>query len=768
MAFDALACLIAKIEDGTLDRKAGKELLMRSKAMEGHFPGDPNRAVRVATEQFNAELEKQALKLNRFVKNTAGVAKNLETLPQAEAKLFITEALGQRLEYSKRGLMDLYMRHFKGEKLSKAENMEVLRALTGESPSKAGTVNDVVTAIRKGNETIRRSMAEFGEAGVEAPKNHVQVFLPSGKVAGVTQEEFIKDMNNLNLDYLVENTPYFHKIEGGLQGYLEKMYRMLLEGPSMHRDLKWGVSASDAIATFKKSLYAGSSDTYLKFNAKYGAGRLNLMSDYVYSAKNASEYVGRMAAYGGDVKRYRDFLAESLDKKGFLDGDLKEYLDSWARFAAGETDQWSHRNKVWEIIPGHFSVRPAAFLSSLKAASMVKVNIGGVFGALFGDLATINKSMKQVGFKTSYTPEGLWTAIKGDKDLAGRMALSTEWMVDRITEQTRFAQEDLGSQFANKIASVSSKISGLDFLTRLHRENMMFDIMYQMANLPVKYEELDSRMLRSFNFAEIGPKEWAELKAFKWPEGRGGVMMDPGLLANSNLPLARKLTAFKEHMKENGIPTNGIAKQKVKKELIKGRGPVAAGLVESSFIFQGWSSSMFENHLRPAFVGRNRLMFAKLAAFMALAEVVNQTLTNTSKGETTNFEDPELYTKAFFKSGAFSIFGDVTGLAFEDYKNLEGFTGEKVLGVTFGTMADIGQTIYRNGKKAIKGDKTRVGYDLLRIAEGYNPASKIWWTRKLYDEVIGRHIRRMVDPKETRKADKRLKQRLRKEGRKLF
>lgn len=772
MASDNLQCLIGKIKSGEIDPKIGKELLNRAEYLNGHFKGDHNRAVRVATEQFQGELERQSIRLNTFVKTTKEVGRNFETMTPNLKKEYVQEAIGGRVEYQKRGLGRLFESVVPtGKEFNKAENASLMKAMLGEEVPKSGRVADAVESLRKGEELIRRALQEFGEGGIEPPKNSLRVSVPSGKVTLRTAEEFVADMKSVNTDFLVENLPYFHKIKGGLDEYLDKMYHMLLEGPGMHTDLDWGTNASKAISDFKKSIYVDSSEKFVDFNSKYGAGEVNLLSDYAGTSNHVSEQVARMAAFGGDTARYSKFIKDKLKDKDLLDGEMSDYVDSWMKYATGEVDQWSHRHKKWQLGANGPSVVPYKMFSALKTASMIKVQTGGVVGALGGDLLTINKALKDIGFDVPYSEKSLWNARTGDKDLAHRMALSTEWAVDRITDQTRLVQEDLGSQTANKVSTWASRVSGLEYLTRRRREGMMFELSHQMAVVDVPFKDLDEGLITAMRFAGIGETEWKQLKSIDWPTARGGKMMDPGQLKETDLPLARKLTAFFERIKENGIPTNGIAKQKFMKELVKGKSGMA-GWIENMFIFQGWNSSMYENHLRTAVRGkggtRGRINFAKLTATLALWKVAQETLENGAKGETTNFEDPTLYYNSFVSSGAFPVFGDFAEVATSEFNTLETMMGKKALGVTFGSFADVGQAFYKAGDRALQDKETHLKSDLYKVADGYNPLSKIWHTKKLWDEVAGRHIKELLDEGKALEDKNRKDKRLWREDRRSF
>lgn len=771
MALNRLDCLLQNIKEGKIDPKVGKELLLRVKSLEGHFPGDPNRVVGTAIRQFEGDLESRALKLRGFGRAVKEVGKNFEGISSLkEVKQNVVEAIGGRVEFKRRGALNIFAAPLEGiGKLSKVENISLLRAAFGEEVPKKGPVAKALSAIRDGEKLVRRSLQEFGEAGAKPPKNSVRVDLPSIKAAEKSSKEFIGDIGKLDTEFLVENIPYMHKVKGGINGYLEKIHAIMKEGPSMYRDLDWGVSASQALSDFKRSLYAGSRDSYMSFKGKYGTPEVNLVGDYVNTVRHVSDQIARMEAFGGDIKQYSKFLEGKLDEKGLLDQERKNLIKGWASYANGEFDQWTHRTKEYKIPgPSGFSIVPYKWFSAMKTLAMVKVNTGGVFGAIFGDLITTNRAMANIGLKSKFTSDSIWTSIKGDRKLAERMGLATEYMIDRITDQTRFVQEDLGTKTANKIATWSSRASGLEFLTRLRRETAMFDISHQMASLKVPFEELDDRMIRTLRFADIGETEWNALKAIKWEDGRGGVMMDPSELAKTDIKLARKLSAFFERLKENSIPTNGIRKQKVLKETLKGKGIATHAVMENMFIFQGWNSSLFENHLAKAWEdkpGSRAIDFIKLAALLGTAKLAQDTLTNTSKGETTNFQDPLLYYDAFTSSGAFSLVGDFAEIA-SSYRKTDQFLGQKAGGVVFGSGIKLGQAIWKAGNRALEGKETQLGFDLLKIADGYNPAQKIWWSRLAYDSTLGKYTRELASPKASRKQERRRIKRLRKEGRK--
>lgn len=764
MSINNLKCLALNLKEGKIDKAVGKELLQRAEAIAKEMPGDPNKAVEIAAKHLQEDMNRQAISLNTFGDSVKYVKHNMETLKKHQVKEFITTAVGRRVEDARKGSMELYASYIPEEPLTDVENISLLKAFLGEETPRKGAVADAYKSISEGNAYLRRSMQEFGEQMVEPPENAVRVQLRADKLARASKKEFSESIRTLDTEHLVTSIPYFHKIEGGLEGYLSKMYDMMLEGPAMHKDLDWGVNASKAIADFQSNIYAKDSTSYLNFANKFAQGDPNIVGDYIEASIVASKQVGRMAGYGGDIGRYTKFLQKELQAKDLYDNEIGNELESWGDFVSGRTDQWSHRHKEWKIGNTGLSVKPYAAMSAVKTLSMVKVQTGGVMGAVGGDLITINKSLNDVGLK-SLSAKEMAGAIEGDKALAARMGLSTEWLVDRHTGQTRLMQEDLGSATAQKIARWSSYISGLEQLTTLRREIMMFNLSNQMVELDVPFRELDVSMKESLHFAGIGEKEWLELKAFDWKDGKGGRMMDPVELSKSNPVLARKLAAFNAHMKENGIPTNGIAKQKYMKELIKGKGPVTAAFIENAFIFQGWASSMYENHLRTAYIGKNRGNFVKMAALLSTWQVATDALYNLANGETTNFSDPALYYNAIMRSGAFSVFGEAFSIAGSDYQTIEGFLGKKLLGVTFAGGVDIGQAVFKAAKKAYEGKEYHLSYELLKIAEGFNPLSKIWHTRYVYDKTLGRYFREMADEDKTFKEDMKKRKRLFKQGR---
>jgi hypothetical protein len=290
----------------------------------------------------------------------------------------------------------------------------------------------------------------------------------------------------------------------------------------------------------------------------------------------------------------------------------------------------------------------------------------------------------------------------------------------------------------------------------------------EIANLSdATWDDLHPNTQRYFNIAGLSPTDWDEIRAVKWQANSKGVKVaSPWQLNKAGRPdLARKLNAFFQLGQEIGVPTNGVAKQIYLKQKLKNASPLEAAWWQSIFTFKGFTSSVWENHMRTAIrAGDSRAVYAQTLGGLFILGIGQEVLENAFEGRTTNMKDPKTYMEAFIKGGGLSVFGDFISPAWRDWQTLDRLSSSLSTGVVLGTLQDFGQALFKAGKEASKGGDTKLAYDLFKIANGYNPLATTWYTKGLFEEHAAKYIRQLLSPRDERRREQRIKRRMRKEG----
>lgn len=785
MSNNPIACLIRKVEEGLVDKRVGKELIQRSQALLGHFPGDPKKAGAIAAEQLEAEMNAQAVRTGRLGEALREERVLLEAVTDArKADLYVNDSMSRKYRFAKEGNRTLFGAPFaefmepfqtRLNRFSEVENRTVIEGIMGRKAVRNPELAGLVRGYRRSMEVIHRTLKEQGAFGHRLPaENMMPVDIKGGRVADVAFPQFREDMSKLDLDFLVENTPFFHKFEGGINEYLEVAHKVLSDGAGVHGDIKakYGVSAQDFRDHFLRNIYSKDPDSYIKFQVKYGGGSTNFMQSHVSYIDRMAQYTARHEAFGGDIDAYSKWISAELGKKDLLTPAIEASIKKKKNYLNGSLDNHIFLNRGYNVPFTNLNIKPAAIFGTLQSAIPVLLGKGAVIGAAILDPAYAAFTKRSIGVKgTGRLRTFLRTGakdpvsvVRDNRNLAARSSLTIDYYTDILLDTVRRAEEGTGTKFLDKFSASVMRLYGLTPLTNINRQASLLDISYKLADVvEAPWVDLDSGIRRAFRRAGIGESEWAKITSESLPDTPGGKMLTPEAFIETDLDLARKLSRFFQAAKEKSVPSFGSTVDQWKKEMAS-TGTFTGILGQSITTFQGFAASIWENWVKQALAGEQTGIYASLIGATTLLGVAQVALENIAKGETTNFTDPNLITDAFVKGGAASFYTEIVS-ASTGFGGVERQVGSSVLGVTLGTTAQIADTLIESAKKLAGNKQTSVAYDLYRTAEKFNPLQSFWLTSEAYDRAVSSKIRMFLDPKKERKRMRAERRRLKGEGR---
>lgn len=783
MSDNPIVCLLAKIAEGKIDKKIGKELVERSEALLGHFK-DPKKAAKMAAEQMESELNARAIQQGRLGEALKVQRNALEGVTEPkQVPDFINKAINKNYRSAEMGNFTLFgapfARHMEPfqtrlKRFSPMENRTVIEGIMGTKAVKNADLAGLVKGYRDSMDVIHRTMADYGILGKMPPKNSMPVDLQPARVLDTPLNEFKSDMSNLKLDYLVENTPFFHKAKGGINEMLEDFHKVVGEGAGVHPEIgkKYGLSTTDFRTHLLRSLHTDNPDAYIKFQKKYGGGNDNFMQSHAAYMRNMGEYTARYEAFGGDIQGYSKWVTQKLEEKGVLKPSERLRIKKQVNFVSGNLDNHIFLNKSYNVPFTNISVKPGLMFQAVQSAIPILLGKGAVFGATVIDPAYSAATKKEMGLKStgrlmtflrtgSKNPR---KTIQDNRNLASRTALTIDYYADILLDGIRRNEAGTGTQSLDKFTAFALRVFGLTSQTNINRQGSLLDISYKLADVKnAPWADLDVGLRKRFRTVGIGPEDWKTIQKSDLTTDIGGEMLTPESFIETDLKMARKLSRFYQIAKEKSVPSYSSTMEMWKKESMS-VGTLTGIGAQSISTFQGFTASVWENWVVPALAGESRSTYATLVAATTLLGYAQVALENTAKGETTNFEDPENIAKAFIKGGAASFFTEIVSAASVPFGGLKGYAGSTVLGVTLGTAAEVGNIIIRNGGKALDGKETSVAYDMFNLGNKFLPLQSFWLTSEMWDRYGASAIRMKLNPRKARKKIRAQKKRMREDG----
>lgn len=476
-------------------------------------------------------------------------------------------------------------------------------------------------------------------------------------------------------------------------------------GPNPSATLEWmkqGIASEAAkFVAGRPSLYRETALGKAQDAIKYGPSKLQAIYDAAAGAPVASK---RIAAFVGDVRNV--LSSAQLGGASILAAAQDPFIDAAARHASG--------------IP---AARAMGVILKTFSADTRETAVRAGLG-----LDEFNHVMGT---------EARYAGVLGGHEI-------TKWLVERTVNW-----------------------NGLEPITQARKHRFGVDFMGAVADRRnMSFEELGNEfplMRRTFEGYGLEGKDWDKIRTVDptQPAPGSAPILQASDVANADRRLGERYLEMILQQTENAVPTSN-ARSKAFATLGFNRGTVGGELAASflqyksfslSFMASQWQQMMMQARAGSvtgasmaggAMVVRGAAYAASLLTTMTMAGAAALQFKNLANGKDLQSMDLKFWIQALQYGGGLGLAGD---FLLADVNRFGQTPLESALGPVYGLGKDLTETLILNPGRAIRGEKTKVGRDVVNMLGRYTPiASSLFYTRAAYRRMVLDQLQFLADP----------------------
>jgi hypothetical protein len=466
------------------------------------------------------------------------------------------------------------------------------------------------------------------------------------------------------------------------------------------------------------------------------------------------------AEFKADLRWLQEQLRDSDPDRTVKLGSKRRALETEFAYLTGEADRPQNR----------LGARVGSYIRLDE--SMAK--LGGVafthLGAGFTKAAELR--YHGIGLLTSYG-DFLQSFLRGrgtgeTREIMDLIGAGLEGMQREVLG--RFQPDDSLPGTASKLANLYFKMNGLTYLLNAQKGGASFVLARHLGGLlEHDHDALPEATRRALNTYDIGPEDWAALKAASGARTIAGrKFLTPDLAHRAGLSddaaeaLSIRLHSYFHDTADRAIVTPGIAEKAL---LLQGAPPGTALGEALRFIaqFKQWPTAVIRQQVgRELNGGQSRPAAIAGLLHMALGSVVfgylRMVLRDLSKGMTPRDPtDPKTMAAAMMQGGGVGILGDYL---FGEYNRFGQSPAEALLGPVLGSSAAAVVDLWNRLKaKALDPEhKHDLAPEAMRLALDHTPFINLFYARAALNYLWLYQVQEALSPGYLRRYERRIKQ----------
>lgn len=391
---------------------------------------------------------------------------------------------------------------------------------------------------------------------------------------------------------------------------------------------------------------------------------------------------------------------------------------------------------------------------------------------VFGNIARRFNGLPQAGQIAGYV-KGF--ASPEFRQQAVRAGLIAEGWSTMAAGQHRFLAEELTGEVARRMATGVLRASGLERFTQAGRWAFGMEFLAHVTDqVGKRFDQLDPPFRRSLQRYGIERDGWDSIRATQLEDDRGAQWLYPKNIEDRDL--GDRLLEMIQSETDFAVPVADLRTQARINQVAK-RGTYMGEIVRSAALFKTFGISLLltqgRRMLENGDVGGAAALgaayaFRYAAGFFILTTIggaIATQLKEVAKGRDPRpMNTPEFWGASVLQGGGFGIFGDF--LSSTENRFGGGFAGT-LAGPLASTVNDVGSLTYGNVARAVRGDKTTVGKDLVRLMRSETPGGSLWYSRLAFEREVLDQLQAAVDP-DYRKAWRRMDKRAADQGTQFY
>lgn len=450
--------------------------------------------------------------------------------------------------------------------------------------------------------------------------------------------------------------------------------------------------------------------------------------------------VERAKAATGEASLWRGGAADVVNKEGLVDYRIDAL---WQEIRGNEPV--SSR-----LALGFAAVRSTLTSALLGAASLT---------ALATDPFIANAAKRLSGLPTTNWLSSVVKTFTGaSREEAVRSGLMLDDALHVLGKEARYAGSLGGPVWSNWLADRTLTLSGLSPWTQARRHLFGMELQaFAADNAGKALADLYPRFARMLEGYGIDAAGWDVIRKAEAhrPPGSAGVLRPVDVMAADRAIGERWLEAIMGET-ERAVPS-GTKRMKAYARAGTEKGTVTGEFVDSFMQFKAFGLSL--TMLQLDAMSREIGAFGKAAGAryagallfgLTMGGALAAQLRQIAQGKDPQpMDDARFWMGAIKTGGGFGLYGD---FLFADVNRFGQDVTTALAGPTFGLVTDITKATLGNAQKAIKGEDTEVGKNLVDLGRRYTPAaSSLFYARAAWNRVFMDQLQFVADPEAHRR-----------------
>lgn len=494
-------------------------------------------------------------------------------------------------------------------------------------------------------------------------------------------------------------------------------------------------------------LHFKDADSWLAYNRDFG--RSDPLASMMGHVESMSRDIAMMEILGPNpnatVRWLQDTLRQDAAKVTGDNGKARRAAKQGAAQIQRLYDEFTGKSRVPEN--ERLALGFSAFRSIQTAAKLGGAMLSAVTDLAFGATTRGFNGLPVRRMMVNYAKQ-LNPASAADRKFAVRAGLIADEWAHITASQQRYLGEELTGEVSRRLANGVLKASGLNVWTQAGRWAFGMEFLGHLTDNSVKhFDQLDAPLRRALERNGIGADGWERIRKTPLEVERGVPWLLPANIEDR--ALGDRLLQMIQGETDFAVPVADL-RTRAMMNSVAPRGTWFGEIARTALQFKTFGISMMLTHGR-RMIEQGAWNGAKYAAGLFIGTTVMGALALQMK-EIAKGKDPrpmdddhksEFWGAAALQGGGFGIFGDFLG---SSENRFGGGLGSTLLGPGVQTASNVGNLTIGNAARAIRGDKTNVGRDAVKLLKQETPGGSLWYARLGLERLVLDQLQEAVDP----------------------
>lgn len=536
--------------------------------------------------------------------------------------------------------------------------------------------------------------------------------------------------------------------------------------------IKPGVAAGKMLANQRaehRFLHFDGADAWLGYQERFGSGTaFDAMMGHVEAM---SRDIAAMEILGPNPDATVRWLKDSLERSAAIAaGDNADRAHAGANQVQRLWDEFTgllRRPESRKIALGFGAVR-----SVQTAAKLGSAVLSATTDLAFGAMTRRFNGIPARGILAQYAKLFLPGTIE-DRRQAVRAGLIAEEWSSMTSAQNRYLNEEFTGEWARRLASGVLRVSGLARFTQAGRWAFGMEFLgFLTDNVGRRFAELPPALRASLERHGIASDGWDRIRATPLEADRGTEWLYPKNVADREL--GDRLLELIHSETDFAVPMADLRTRALINSVAP-KGTILGEVGRSMLLFKTFGITVMLTQGRRIMeqsAGNAARYAAGLFITTTIMGAVALQLKELAKGRDPRAMDgggdagkaAAFWGAAMLQGGGWGIFGDFLS---SSTNRFGGGLASTAAGPTVQTADNLLSLTVGNAARAVQGDKTNVGRDVVQLLKQETPGGSIWYSRLAFERLVLDQLQAEIDP-DHRQAWRRMERRAAETGQEFY